>query len=324
MKPIVLASRLESLKKLGVVVSQLTMRIAELKQISLTAEKKSELARCKKRLRFIQRCLRETPSTLQRYLDKADSTNNEYNEAKNHFLNANLRLVITIAKPYRNRGVAFLDLIQEGNCGLLRAIEKFEPSRNLKFSTYATWWIRQAVMRAIAENSRTIRLPVHIQEKLSMIRRITNDLSSQTGSEPDIEKTAASCKMKPLKLINLLQYGNQAVSLDTATESDNEKTYGEMIEAPNSTIFSEHVVLETLREKLNDALLELTEQERDIIQCRYGLLDGSVYTLDEIGKKFLLTKERIRQIVISAVRKLRQPANRRRLRSFMEDYDAFD
>ena len=271
------------------------------------------------KLRQLVHRVLETPKTLHRQVLLFDKYRNEYEEAKRSFSAGNLRLVVAIAKRYRHRGLSFLDLIQEGNTGLMKAVDKFEKQRGFKFSTYATWWIRQAITRAIADNSRTIRVPVHMLETLNRIRRVSRHLQDLTGSPPTLEETAESCNMSCHELMQILQIDRKPVSLDLPVGTLEENSFGELLEDTKQPAPEDELNRLSLRDRLDEALQALTSREREIIRLRYGLVDGSVYTLEEVGKIFSVTRERVRQIEAKAVRKLQHPVRSKKLFCFLEN-----
>ena len=274
------------------------------------------------RLAFM-RILSETPTTARRYLCYTEKANQNYTAIKNWFASSNLRLVVSIAKNYQHRGLSFLDLIQEGNIGLLRSIDQFDARRNTKFSTFATWWIRQAILRAIANCSRTIRVPVHIQDSIAKVYKTVQNIRETTGEIPSLQETAQSCKLSEDELVKLLRCDCQPASFNTLVKDNAfvkeniNITYCDILEDTKCSAPEDSVQGESLRDQLDDAMLELSDRERNIIQCRYGLLDGSVYTLDELSRIFSVTRERIRQIETNALRKLQNPNRCQKLGLYM-------
>ena len=249
---------------------------------------------------------RESRRTLERRLTTLEDLQQRYDAAKRDLAAGNLRLVISIAKRYRNRGLTFLDLIQEGNSGLMRAVDKFEHARGFKFSTYATWWIRQAITRAIADQSRTIRLPVHLYETISRIKKTTKVLSQEFGRKPTEEEIAESMEMTIEKLRFIAKSAQLPISLETPIGKEEDSRLGDFIEADIENP-EQDVAKNLLREDLEGVLATLSPRERDVLRLRYGLDDGRMKTLEEIGQIFDVTRERIRQIEAKALRKLRHP-----------------
>ena len=236
--------------------------------------------------------------------------------ARDHLVCANSRLVISVAKKYMGRGVAFLDLIQEGNIGLIRAAKKFDYTRGHKFSTYATWWIRQAVTRAIADQSRTIRVPVHMGDQINRLLRTTHHLTQELGRDPTSEELACALEIPAHRVEEMLRITVAPLSLETPTDDVGENELGDLVEDEGGPGPAAEVVATMLREVVSDVLQELPPREVRILQLRYGLVDGETYTLEEVGKKLGVTRERVRQIEAIALRKLRHPAHARRLRDF--------
>ena len=237
--------------------------------------------------------------------------------AREHLIRANSRLVISVAKKYIGRGVPFLDLIQEGNIGLIRASNKFDYKRGHKFSTYATWWIRQAVTRAIADQSRTIRVPVHMGDQINKMLRISHQLTQQLGRSPTPEELAAEMEIPVRKVEQMLDVARRPLSLEMPTDDEEESTLGDFVEDTESPAPPDEVSSAMLRDLLLEILVDLPPREVKILQMRYGLLDGQTYTLEEVGKKLGVTRERVRQIEAQALSRLRHPAHARRLRDFL-------
>jgi RNA polymerase primary sigma factor len=291
-----------------------------LKEVSrvplLTAEEEVELAQRIERGRIAREELAKGNSTDDRRFQLRRLIEDGW-DGREHLITANSRLVISVAKKYMGRGVPFLDLIQEGNIGLIRATKKFDYRRGHKFSTYATWWIRQAVTRAIADQGRTIRVPVHMGDQINKLLRIQHQLTQRLGREPSVEELAEALDVPPKKVENMIQVARRPLSLETPTDDEEDSVLGDFIEDDEAPPPDDTATYNLLRQHLEEVLNGLPPREVRILQLRYGLLDGQAYTLEEVGRKMGVTRERVRQIEAQALSRLRHPVIRRKLRDYL-------
>ena len=278
----------------------------------------AELNRCVTELRHLIMTTQESPRSLQGRVEEFKKNFKEYEAVKRQLSSGNLRLVVSIAKKYRNRGLSFLDLIQEGNTGLMRAVDKYEYRRGFKFSTYATWWIRQAITRAIADQARTIRIPVHMIDVLSKLRNIQKNLTQDFKREPSMYEIAEVAEMTIEEVQRVLDIGRSPISLDRPVGEGEDNAFGEFIEDPSSDNPVRNASNGVLRDRIDSLLQTLTYREREIIRLRYGLTDGFSYTLEEVGRIFKVTRERVRQIEAKAVAKLQNPVRAKMLEGFLK------
>jgi RNA polymerase primary sigma factor len=260
----------------------------------------------------------EEPDLLRKRVKAIQKVFNDYEQAKRELSAGNLRLVVSIAKKYRNRGLSFLDIIQEGNTGLMRAVDKYEYRRGYKFSTYATWWIRQAITRAIADHARTIRIPVHMIETMSKLRNISKRMVQELGREPTIEEIAEQAGMSVTEARRVLKISRHPISLDRPVGESEDSYFGDFIEDETAENPIESAGTEMLKDRIEEVLKTLTYREREIIKLRYGIGDGYTYTLEEVGRIFKVTRERVRQVEAKAIRKLQHPVRARKLEGFLD------
>ena len=273
----------------------------------------------KQELAGLQDLVLEVPKQLDKRLRVIETVHGEYEEAKRQLSGGNLRLVVSIAKKYRNRGLSFLDIIQEGNTGLMRAVDKYEYRRGYKFSTYATWWIRQAITRAIADHARTIRIPVHMIETMSRLRTVSKNLLQELGREPTIEEIAKLAEMTVSEARRVLKISKHPFSLDRPIGESEDSYFGDFIEDESVDSPIQSATQEMLKDRIDHVLKTLTYREREIIKLRYGIGDGYTYTLEEVGKIFKVTRERVRQVEAKAIRKLQHPVRSRKLEGFIDN-----
>jgi RNA polymerase primary sigma factor len=317
-----LSIRTQKVQPLMKKLEQMSAQMDELEQKIAAMEGhracKEERANLEKELHDYMMLTLEEPASLRKRIEIVRKRFTEYEQAKRDLSGGNLRLVVSIAKKYRNRGLSFLDLIQEGNTGLMRAVDKYEYRRGYKFSTYATWWIRQAITRAIADQARTIRIPVHMIETMSKLRNVSKKLLQEMGREPTIEETARAANISVEETRRVLKISRPPISLDRPVGESEDSYFGDFIEDDTAESPVQAATQEMLKDKIDQVLKTLTYREREIIKLRYGLGDGYTYTLEEVGRIFKVTRERVRQIEAKAVRKLQHPVRSRQLEGFLD------
>jgi RNA polymerase primary sigma factor len=306
------------MKRLEQIAARMGELVFLLKECRGGRAAKEDHANLVKELKDLIRITLETPKSLTKRVETMNVRFRRYEQAKRELSGGNLRLVVSIAKKYRNRGLSFLDLIQEGNTGLMRAVDKYEYRRGYKFSTYATWWIRQAITRAIADQARTIRIPVHMIETMSKLRNVSKRLLQEKGREPTIEETARAANISVEETRRVMKISRHPISLDRPVGESEDSYFGDFIEDEAAESPINAATQEMLKEKIDQVLKTLTYREREIIKLRYGLGDGYTYTLEEVGRIFKVTRERVRQIEAKAVRKLQHPVRSRQLEGFLE------
>jgi RNA polymerase primary sigma factor len=308
---------MKKMEQISARMTEIEEQIERLRGCRGTKEKEDR-ANLDSELRDLMGLTLEEPASLRKRVSVMNARFEEYEQAKRELSGGNLRLVVSIAKKYRNRGLSFLDLIQEGNTGLMRAVDKYEYQRGYKFSTYATWWIRQAITRAIADQARTIRIPVHMIETMSKLRNVTKKLVQQLGREPTVEEMAAAAETSIEEAKRVLKISRHPISLDRPVGESEDSYFGDFIEDDSVESPVNSATNEMLKDKIEHVLKTLTYREREIIKLRYGLGDGYTYTLEEVGRIFKVTRERVRQIEAKAVRKLQHPVRSRQLEGFLD------
>jgi RNA polymerase primary sigma factor len=314
------------MRKLASISKKMTSLAGEIDQAAKTPSRfdSEDVEVMREELEGLRALVLDEPEDLARHVRKIDVVFWEYEQAKRDLSGGNLRLVVSIAKKYRNRGLSFLDIIQEGNTGLMRAVDKYEYKRGYKFSTYATWWIRQAITRAIADHARTIRIPVHMIETMSRLRNIQKQILQARGVEPTIQELAEAAGMSVEETRRVMKISKHPVSLDRPVGESEDSYFGDFIEDERQEAPNESATQEMLKNRIEQVLKTLTYREREIIKLRYGIGDGYTYTLEEVGRIFKVTRERVRQVEAKAIRKLQHPVRARKLRGFIDENETVE
>ncbi len=312
-------SRIQPMMKKLQSIQQKMHQLEQIIQVGPTRDYSADdIDAMKQELVGLQELVLETPRLLDKRLRSIEAVFSQYEQAKRELSGGNLRLVVSIAKKYRNRGLSFLDIIQEGNTGLMRAVDKYEHRRGYKFSTYATWWIRQAITRAIADHARTIRIPVHMIETMSKLRTVSKNLMQELGREATLEEIAEVAGMTLAETRRVMKISKHPFSLDRPIGESEDSYFGDFIEDERAESPVQSATQEMLRDRIDQVLKTLTYREREIIKLRYGIGDGYTYTLEEVGRIFKVTRERVRQVEAKAIRKLQHPVRARKLEGFLD------